>query len=98
MNCNGSSYDLTRRGRRHLAKLALLAIIMAMCTLLPGLGQRASATTLPTRQACQVVLVPASTWLGGRGVDACKNIWGNDYSHSSGYGTEWQCVELAQAV
>jgi hypothetical protein len=34
---------LTQRGRRHLAKLALLAIIMAMCTLLPGLAQRASA-------------------------------------------------------
>jgi CHAP domain/FG-GAP repeat len=90
---------LTQRGRRHLAKLALLSIIMAMCTLMPGLGQRASATTNSTaRQSCQVVLVPASTWLGGQGVDACKNIWGNDTSHPSGYGPEWQCVELAQAL
>jgi CHAP domain len=94
MNCNGSSYDLTRRGRHHLAKLALLAIIMAMCTLLPGLGQRASAAIVSPN--CQV-LVSANQWLGGHGVDVCLNTYGNN-GPSWQFGQKWQCVELAQRL
>ncbi len=91
MNYDRNMYNLTQRGRRHLAKLALLAIIMAMCTLLPGLAQRASASAT----LADTVLVPGNQWLGGQGVDV---HWNNNPGIDSGYGTEWQCVELAQRL
>ena len=43
------------------------------------------------------LLVSGNQWLGGRGVNV---YWNNGVfsGPSSGYGTEWQCVELAQRL
>lgn len=82
---------LTRRVRSYQAKLAFLVVIITLSTLLPGHSVHAS-----DHPPC-TVLVFANQWLGGQGVDVCRNTYGSG-GPGSGWGTEWQCVELAQRL
>ena len=79
--------------RRTFVKLATaFVMIMGLSMVLTCVSQAASASP-----AFGTRLVAANQWLSGQGVDV---FWNNYASSgpSSGYGTEWQCVELAQRL
>lgn len=85
--------------------LIFLIVAVILLTAIVGLAGRAEATG-----ACDVVLVPASDWASGNGVDvrsngpnqltanSCRNDIRNLSANPPQWGLGWQCVELAQRL
>jgi len=99
----GARVGLLRHGLRH-SLIALLAAV-AVVALLPGLARPASSTDPGT---CGSVLLAATSWLGGGGVDVMSN--GADQGTAKECskalstvgpvtaGERWQCVELVNRL
>jgi len=95
-------YDLIQRGRRLLAKLALLTIIIAMYTLLPGLAHPASAAGGGSCNAFAGAYNLGAVWSNGNvSVPTCGPLPGNGgpsvYPYPGSLSTPgYQCVEYSE--
>jgi CHAP domain len=89
-----SEHEVHTRSLYRRWRSLLLLLFTSVMLASPALSQPASATA-----AFGTLLVPGNQWLIGQGVNA---YWNNNQNPltapGSGYGTEWQCVELAQRL
>jgi hypothetical protein len=93
MNIISSEHEVHTRSLYRRWRSLLLLLFTSVMLASPALSQPASAAA-----AFGTLLVPGNQWLIGQGVNA---YWNNNYQPpepESGYGTEWQCVELAQRL